>query len=177
MRGLPHLHGVFWLNQEEAEKYQDGNGNFTDEKVPELIDKWISCSLTNYKDEKSDEKEENPDDQQEKIDERQENLEEEQENPKEKGKKLDEKLNNLVKEVNIHKHSKSCQKGSNPCRFSFPRLPSNRTLISNPISEEEFLDEAYNIVSNSLSEDESSRRIYNLIYNYVIHVNSYEIRY
>ena len=75
-----------------------------DTKVPELIDKWISCSLTNYKDEKSDEKEENPDDQQEKIDERQENLEEEQENPKEKEKKLDEKLNNLVKEVTARPH-------------------------------------------------------------------------
>ena len=49
----------------------------------------------------------------------------------------DEDLNELVKELNIHKHTKSCQKGNNPCRFSFPRLPSNRTLISNPLSEEE----------------------------------------
>ena len=97
IRGLPHLHGVFWIKQDEAKKYQDGNGEFLDSKVPDLIDQWISCSLDTG----------------------------------------DEDLNKLVKEVNVHKHTKSCQKGTNPCRFSFPRLPSNRTLISNPLPEEE----------------------------------------
>ena len=47
VRGLPHLHGVFWLNQEEAKLYQDDQGNFLDTEVPVLIDKWISCSLSN----------------------------------------------------------------------------------------------------------------------------------
>ena len=37
----------------------------------------------------------------------------------------------------MHKHTKSCQKGNNPCRFSFPRLPSNKTLISNPLPEDD----------------------------------------
>ena len=45
VRGLPHLHGVFWLKQSEAENYQDENGEFLDSEVPKLIDKWISCSL------------------------------------------------------------------------------------------------------------------------------------
>ena len=71
--------------------------------MPELIDKWISCSLANK----------------------------------------DEKLNKLAKEVNTDKHTKSCQKGNDPCRFSFPRLPSDRTLISNPLSKEDLCKEIY----------------------------------
>ena len=42
-----------------------------------------------------------------------------------------------MKEVNVHKHTNSCKKGNNPCRFSFPRLPSNKTLISNPLPEDD----------------------------------------
>ena len=118
------LHGVFWLTQTEAKKYQDKEGNFLDSLVPELIDKWISCSLTNK----------------------------------------DEKLNKLVKEVNIHKSTKSCQKVNNPCRFSFPRLPSDKTLISNPLSEEDLSKKAYNLISTTLSEEELSKEIINLIY-------------
>ena len=53
-----------------------------------------------------------------------------------------EDLNKLVREVNTDKHSKSCQKGNSKkedgyCRFSFPRLPSNYTLIARPLLEEE----------------------------------------
>ena len=46
-------------------------------------------------------------------------------------------LNDLVKVVNGYNHSKSCQKGSMGCRFSFPRLPSDETLIAHPIPDEE----------------------------------------
>ena len=74
----------------------DDNGEFLD-KVTELVDEWISCSL-------------------------------ETGNPY---------LNDLVKEVNVHHHSKSCQKGGNGCRFSFPRLPSNETLVAYPSSAED----------------------------------------
>ena len=97
VRGLPHLHGVFWLKQTEARKYQDENGEFSDSKVPALINKWISCSLDTG----------------------------------------NEDVRKLVKEVNVHKHTNSCKKGNNPCRFSFPRLPSNKTLISNPLPEDD----------------------------------------
>ena len=44
VRGLPHLHGVFWLNEIAVKKYKDENGDFMD-NVSELIDKWVSCSL------------------------------------------------------------------------------------------------------------------------------------
>ena len=96
IRGLPHLHGVFWLNEIAVKKYKDEKGDFMD-NVTELIDKWVSCSL-------------------------------ETGNPQ---------LNDLVKEVNVHNHTKSCQKGSMGCRFSFPRLPSDETLIAHPIPDEE----------------------------------------
>ena len=44
----------------------------------------------------------------------------------------DEDLNNTVKEVNVHHHTKSCQK-KGFCRFNFPRLPSKRTIIATPL--------------------------------------------
>ena len=69
-----------------------------------------------------------------------------------------------VKEVNIHKSTKSCQKVNNPCRFSFPRLPSDKTLISNPLPEEDLSKKAYNLISTTLSEEELSKEIINLIY-------------
>ena len=47
-------------------------------------------------------------------------------------------LDKLVQEVNVHHHTKSCQKGGHGCRFSFPRLPSKETLVAQPISEEDF---------------------------------------
>ena len=43
----------------------------------------------------------------------------------------------LVKDVNVHNHTKSCQKGGLGCRFDFPRLPSEETLIANPIADDE----------------------------------------
>ena len=45
LRGMPHLHGVFWLNKEEIENCLDENGDYKDKEITELIDKWVSCSL------------------------------------------------------------------------------------------------------------------------------------
>ena len=109
MRGLPHLHGVFWLSEEKLKTYKNENGDYKDEILPNLIDEFISVS-TNTK---------------------------------------DEDLNELVREVNTHKHSKSCQKGNAKkddryCRFSFPKLPSNYTLVARPLSEETLGKELYN---------------------------------
>ena len=95
IRGLPHLHGVFWLKESYIDKFQK-NGEFDDEEVPKLIDDWISCSLDTG----------------------------------------DSKLNKTVREVNVHKHTKSCKRSKCKCRFNFPRMPSDRTLIAKPLSEE-----------------------------------------
>ena len=45
LRGMPHLHGVFWLEEEEIKSCKNEEGDYIDEKVVELIDKWVSCSL------------------------------------------------------------------------------------------------------------------------------------
>ena len=45
IRGMPHLQGVFWLKEEEIKPCKDENGDYIDEKVSEMIDTWISCSL------------------------------------------------------------------------------------------------------------------------------------
>ena len=95
IRGLPHLHGVFWLEESYIEKFNK-NGEFDDEEVPNLINDWISCSLDTG----------------------------------------DSKLNKIVREVNVHKHTKSCRRSNKICRFNFPRMPSDRTLIAKPLDEE-----------------------------------------
>ena len=50
MRGLPHIHGVAWLDQEMTKDCLDENGLFREDKEGEpyiinLIDKWTKCSL------------------------------------------------------------------------------------------------------------------------------------
>ena len=45
LRGMPHLHGVFWLNKKEIEACIDEGGEYKDREITELIDKWVSCSL------------------------------------------------------------------------------------------------------------------------------------
>ena len=110
LRGMPHLHGVFWLNKEEIELCKNSDGEYIDDKVTDLIDKWVSCSLDTQ----------------------------------------DKKLDSLVKEVNVHRHTKSCQKGrSVGCRFHFPKLPSRKTLIAHPISPDLTEEEQRKILSKS----------------------------
>ena len=45
----------------------------------------------------------------------------------------DEELDQLVREVNMHKHTDSCQKMKSKCRFNFPKLPRNKTIIAGPL--------------------------------------------
>ena len=45
LRGMPHLHGVFWLTKEEINPCKNENGEYIDEKLIELTDRWVSCSL------------------------------------------------------------------------------------------------------------------------------------
>ena len=42
----------------------------------------------------------------------------------------------VVKDLQSHTHSKSCQKKGSTCRFDFPKLPSNKTIISKPVDKE-----------------------------------------
>ena len=61
----------------------------------------------------------------------------------------DEELNKIVSEVNCHKHTKSCRKYKTNCRFHFPRLPSDETLIATPLSADLPEDERRSILKSS----------------------------
>ena len=41
-----------------------------------------------------------------------------------------------VKDLQSHSHSKSCRKKGATCRFDFPKLPSNETIISLPVDKD-----------------------------------------
>ena len=107
VRGMPHVHGVLWLNSQVIDEYLLPNKTFdvNNEKLPNLIDAWSTCSLENEND----------------------------------------KLNSIVKEVNIHKHKRCKQKGQE-CRFDFPRLPSDQTLVAHPLPKETPDDERKSIL-------------------------------
>ena len=44
---MPHVHGVFWLRSDLIRPYLNENGEYLDDKIPDLINKWVSCSLEN----------------------------------------------------------------------------------------------------------------------------------
>ena len=43
-------------------------------------------------------------------------------------------VSRMVLEVNKHAHTKTCRKYDCPCRFLYPRYPSIRTIIAEPIA-------------------------------------------
>lgn len=45
------------------------------------------------------------------------------------------KLYNIVHSVQRHYHTKSCMKKHGKCRYGFPKLPSNKTIIARPLPE------------------------------------------
>ncbi|XP_071948934.1 uncharacterized protein [Antedon mediterranea] len=54
-------------------------------------------------------------------------------------KRKDAELHEIVSNVQIHSksHSKSCKKKGTKCRFNFPRPPSEKTFVINPIPKDE----------------------------------------
>ena len=50
----------------------------------------------------------------------------------------DENVSHIVKEVQIHNHSKTCRKYGTKCRFGFPKFPSERTIVAQPLLEKNF---------------------------------------
>lgn len=45
LRGMPHVHGVFWLRQDLIRPFLNDENEYIDDEVHKLIDKWVSCSL------------------------------------------------------------------------------------------------------------------------------------
>ena len=50
-------------------------------------------------------------------------------------------LTDIVREVQKHSHTSTCQKKKTNCRFGYPKFPSDRTLIAQPLSKEAFSSE------------------------------------
>ena len=47
-----------------------------------------------------------------------------------------EPLKKTAKEVQTHKHTKSCMKYNGICRYGFEKLPSRRTLMTEPLPDD-----------------------------------------
>ena len=45
----------------------------------------------------------------------------------------DPRTEKIVRAVNMHNHTKTCRKYNTKCRFLFPRYPSLRTIIAEPV--------------------------------------------
>ena len=45
LRGMPHVHGVFWLRHDLIKPFLDDKNEYKDDDIDELVDKWVSCSL------------------------------------------------------------------------------------------------------------------------------------
>ena len=52
-----------------------------------------------------------------------------------------EQVSKIAKEVQIHHHTKTCRKYGSKCRFNFPRFPSIKTIIAQPLSMDDFSTE------------------------------------
>ena len=125
IRGAGHIHGVLWVDIPEIEKRSEGELN------------GLQAAMSKLKDVK------NP-----------KPLE-----PKDKEvlakfvdkfvtcSLKDENLSKIVQEVQKHSHrgnvekKTGCFKKGPTCRFNFPRLPSERTIIATPLKKEEGISE------------------------------------
>ena len=47
-------------------------------------------------------------------------------------------VKNIVQEVQFHNHSKTCYKRDNDCRFGYPKFPSAKTILSQPLRKQDF---------------------------------------
>ena len=72
----------------------------------------------------------------------------------------------IVQEVNKHCHTKTCKKRGTECRFNYPKLPSEETVISQPYNKDkdkELMDKAekaLNKVRAILNDKESMQAIW-----------------
>ena len=69
----------------------------------------------------------------------------------------DKNVSHLVKEVQIHNHSKTCRKYGSKCRFGFPKFPSEKTIVAQPLVVENFpsieqLDKHQKVLAKALEK-------------------------
>ncbi len=54
---------------------------------------------------------------------------------------LENDVSDIVQDVQIHHHSKTCQKHGDNCRFNYPKFPSEKTIIAQPLERQNFVSE------------------------------------
>ena len=47
-------------------------------------------------------------------------------------------VRDIVKEVQIHYHTNTCRKYGSKCRFNFPKFPSEKTIVAQPLLKTDF---------------------------------------
>ena len=116
-RGAGHAHGVLWLDLEYLEEEYQGITNiFRSLKVKALFDDQQLQTLKRFIDNFISC-----------------SLTVTDENFK--------CIESIVKEVQVHHHTKTCQKYKTKCRFGYPKLPSEETIIAQPLNKEDFNSE------------------------------------
>ena len=112
VRGAPHVHGALWLDLDRLEKHSPG--------IKPVMQRLQSGQVLSF----------------------------EEKNiaatfvDKFVLVSSDTQLQDIVKDVQTHRHSKTCRKGGKRvCRFEYPRFPSERTIIAQPLQREDFVTE------------------------------------
>ena len=178
-RGAGHFHGTLWLKLEKMEKLiiTTDNELILNDEIPETDDiDDIESNESNIFDDKKPFKgicsafrklknnEELSDQEKEAL----KNFIDEFTTVSTNENKVGERVSQMVLEVNIHHHTKSCRKYDCPCRFYYPRFPSIRTIIAEPIrggTEEERnkrlkrYDEILDKVRDVLNDEEVIKEI------------------
>ena len=68
----------------------------------------------------------------------------------------DKKFREVVKDLQTHSHRDSCLKRGNGCRYGYPKLPSDRTIIAQPFSK--FSQSEKEIILQGESEENFLKR-------------------
>ena len=138
-RGAGHIHGTLWLDLKRMEKLiRTANGDLV---IDENIEKDSSdVDENSHKNEKPFEginsafkKMKNNQELTKTEKEALKNFIDEFTTVSTNQETVGERVSRIVREVNIHSHTKSCRKYDCPCRFFYPRFPSIRTIIAEPM--------------------------------------------
>ena len=105
---MPHIHGVAWIDKSYLKKefgIKEETFLCAEENsmaTAKLADRLISCQLPNDVEESDENRYKHP------------------------------SLGNIVREVQIHRPPPSCLKYNGTCRYHFPRLPCDKTVVARP---------------------------------------------
>ena len=134
-RGAGHIHGTLWLDLDKLEKLQRlQNGKLkSSEQIPDSSEKEVYKPFESITSAFKNIKNGQGIDLQEK--EALTNFVDEFTTVSTNIHTVGEQVSKIVLDVNKHNHTKACRKYDTSCRFNFPRYPSIRTIIAEPIAD------------------------------------------